>query len=759
VARFGWSALLALLCAGVTCLPLFFGTGLYVGNGTDLPWQHIPLRQWMGETARAGELPLWNPHLFNGYPPWVFRPPWSVNQALWFLSSDPRWILPLHILMQMTWLHLGVQTWMLSRGRSQAAALLAAQTLMLSGFVLGHLYAGHIDILEALSWSPWVLWTFARYHEQRTVAALLGAVLSIFFMLNTGHFHVSYLVLWTAVLWNAARLFAGEWRAGPTLGRYVLQTAQIALASAGLACVYLAPMLQTLGWFNRTSAAGGFDLNLQPLSSWLTWLVPDLMNLHTIPLNWSFYPLWECHAYMGLFVPVLLLGAAVPLRQRRGSLLFVALACLLALGPRTPVYTLYAYADPLLSLFRVPSRFLLPALLALSALIADAWDAPTTEKRSLWLSGLCWLGALSLASWGWWTTMVDVLSAGRALPVFEAQRFPDSLATMRMITALRLVAQGVLFGAATWLCWRRGALRARTALLGLLFLTSVDGSRIAYPYWAQRSAQPPALPAQWVATLQQHPEFRSVVDPGVLGGNWAPPYGVNQLDGGEISALGAYTVAVQAAAGMDEKGGVLFNLFGVNRLTQQLALRYYFSQRPPAQLTPDLRTLQPVQNLGAWWMYVNPAALPRVQAVHRLVPETAPRAYDNLRYLLALPEYPQGVASWRGEPWNGAPVRWELRKARYAGNRVQLEVWLDGPAVLLLADAYVPGWTVKVNGQPQRLLSLNAGLCRGVRLERGSHWVEFTYGIPGGAWAAFVSLATLTSLVLGSLRTLRAAPV
>lgn len=757
MARFGWSAVLALLCATLTCLPLCFGQGQYVGNGTDLPWTHIPLRQWMGETARNGELPLWNPYLFNGYPAWVFRPAWSISHTLWYLSSDAGWILPLHILLHMAWLHLGVQSWLLARGRSRPAALLGAQTLMLSGFVLGHQYAGHIDILEGLAWAPWVLWTFERYHERPSAARLLGAAATIFFMLNTGHFHIAYLVLWTAVVWNGARQLAGEWEVEGGIRAYALHSVQLALVSAGLTCCYLAPMLRTLGWFNRTAVGGGFDLNVQPLSSWLTWLVPDLMNLHSTPLNWSFYPLWECHAYMGLFVPVLLLGAGLS-GQRRGSLLFVVFAALLALGPRTPVYSLYSYADPLLGLFRVPSRFLLPALLAMTVLVAEMWDARLLRTRALWLVAICWLSALLLSSWGFWISLVDVLSAGRALPVFQAQRFPDSLAELRGITALRLVAQGLLFGAAFWLCGRRGVLSGRAALLGVLLLTSLDGARVAYPYWTQRATSP-TLPAEWLTMLRNHPEYRSVVDPQVIGGDWAPPHRVAQLDGGEISALGAYTVAVQAAAGMDEKGGVLFNLFGINRLTEQLSLRYYFSQRAPDQLTADLRRLQPVQSLGGWWMYVNPAALPRVQVVHHLVPETAPRAYDNLRYLLAFPEYPRGVASWRGEPWKGAPVAWELHKARYAGNRVQLEVSLEGAAVLLLADAYVPGWTVQVNGKAHPLLSLNAGLCRGVRLERGTHWVEFSYDIPGLGWAALVSLATLGSLAFLSLRTLRAAPV
>lgn len=746
---------MSLLCAGVTCLPLFFGAGEYVGNGTDLPWVHVPLREWMREAVRSGQWPLWNPHLFNGYPAWVFRPPWSASHLLWYVGSDPRWVLPCHILLHLAWLHLGAQVWLRSRGTSFTGSVLGAQTLMLSGFVLGHLYAGHVDIIEALAWGPWVLFAFERYHSRPSPGRLLLASATIGLMLATGHFHVAYLVLWTGVLYNAARLGGGEWSVSGGMRRYLLQVGHIAVTSAALSCFYLVSMAQTVPWFNR--ASGGFDLTVQPVSSWLTWLVPDLMNLHSTPLNWSLYPLWECHAYMGVLAPVLLVAAGIA-PDRKASLAFVAFALLLALGPPIGLYNAYAHLDPVLRFFRVPSRFLLPALLALSALLAESWDRPQQRRRALGLALLCWGGAAALTNWGAWIALVDGLSAGKALGVFQANRFPDSLEDMRRMTALRLVGQGVLFAAGAWLCLRRSRLSRRWALLGLLGLTSLDGARVAYPYWTQR-AQRTQLPSEWVQLLREQPLYRGVVDPAVTSTDWGPASSVAQVDGYEISALGAYSSGSRASTGTPDDAGVVFHLFGVNRFTDHLSLRYFLTNRGPEQHDPQLAGLTPLRRAGELWIYENPAALPRVQASHRLVPETALLRYDNLRYLMAHPEFPRGVASWRGAPLSLAPGILKVHDARLHLNSITLRVELTHPAVLMLSDAYVPGWSVRVDDHGRPLLVLNSGLARGVQVDAGTHLVEFTYSLPGLWWAGWVSLMTLSTLSILSLRTLRAAAV
>ena len=49
-----------------------------------------------------------------------------------------------------------------------------------------------------------------------------------------------------------------------------------------------------------------------------------------------------------------------------------------------------------------------------------------------------------------------------------------------------------------------------------------------------------------------------------------------------------------------------------------------------------------------------------------------------------------------------------------------------GNGFLVLLDTYLPGWTVKVDGQEQEILRAN-GLYRAVKLGPGEHTLEFDY--------------------------------
>lgn len=85
----------------------------------------------------------------------------------------------------------------------------------------------------------------------------------------------------------------------------------------------------------------------------------------------------------------------------------------------------------------------------------------------------------------------------------------------------------------------------------------------------------------------------------------------------------------------------------------------------------------------------------------------------------------------------------------YSPRHIVLKAEVKTPAVLLLNDRYEGNWQVRVDGQPAPLLRANY-LMRAVRLEPGSHTVEFSYGVPMRMF--YVSLAALgVAFALGAL--------
>jgi hypothetical protein len=81
----------------------------------------------------------------------------------------------------------------------------------------------------------------------------------------------------------------------------------------------------------------------------------------------------------------------------------------------------------------------------------------------------------------------------------------------------------------------------------------------------------------------------------------------------------------------------------------------------------------------------------------------------------------------------------------YASKDIVLKAEAAAPSVLLLNDHFDPEWKVFVDGQPAQLLRCNF-LMRGVRLEPGTHSVEFKFQQPFGL--LFVSLTGIV-LALG----------
>jgi hypothetical protein len=86
------------------------------------------------------------------------------------------------------------------------------------------------------------------------------------------------------------------------------------------------------------------------------------------------------------------------------------------------------------------------------------------------------------------------------------------------------------------------------------------------------------------------------------------------------------------------------------------------------------------------------------------------------------------------------------RVVRYQPHQVEIEADLVAPGLLILSDAYYPGWKVTVDGQPAQLLRANYAL-RGVILPGGMHRVVFRF-VPRSLQLGLV--LTGATLLLGS---------
>ena len=83
-------------------------------------------------------------------------------------------------------------------------------------------------------------------------------------------------------------------------------------------------------------------------------------------------------------------------------------------------------------------------------------------------------------------------------------------------------------------------------------------------------------------------------------------------------------------------------------------------------------------------------------------------------------------------------------------NRVQIQTHASEPGLLILADAYYPGWQADIDGAPASVYPVD-GLLRGVHVEAGFHTVTFTYRSSALQQGAMVSVIALLCLFLAAL--------
>lgn len=145
---------------------LLFGKTLFPGSdeiiyGGDVLTQFYYWKGFLVESIRSGVIPFWNPYNFSGTP-FLAHPsiaafyPLTIIFFLLPLNNAFSWYFFLHFLIA----GLGIY-YLVKRETGILGAVISTVILLFSGFLSSRVYAGHVDILSAISWIPWVFY-FAK---------------------------------------------------------------------------------------------------------------------------------------------------------------------------------------------------------------------------------------------------------------------------------------------------------------------------------------------------------------------------------------------------------------------------------------------------------------------------------------------------------------------------------------------------------------------------------------------------------------------
>ena len=722
---------------------------------SDLTVIHWPnAHQLKAAYEMARQIPLWKNVSLSGMP--------AIANPLAMMYYPPNFLLlrlPINLTFNLLFfLHVylsGVGLYLFLRhglGRSDAASLVAAMLYMLSGKLLAHLAGGHVSLVGAMAWLPWIFLGINQAVTRRSwIASILTAMcLSLQILTHT------QIVIYTAYL---SLLYAGFelWlisRKGQpdrtSLKQSILVLVPIPLLAAALGAVQILPLLELAPYSNRSfSLAQASEHALSIPHLLLGLLLPSARAGH------------EFTIYPGLVMLGLVILSLFGPRDRRFAFFAIvaALGVLLSLGPNGGLFALMYYVAPGWQWMRAAARAWLFINMMLAVLASYGFDFLLHEPGLRRISRGYMLAGFGLAA------ICLLVGGGLILGYGQLSR-----ATVALVL-VPVAGLGII-----WL-YRAGKLSPVLLVTAILALGALDAGSFGRSLIVFKSPEEVfSERAELAQSLREHgkPGTYRIYSPSYsLPQHIAAFYDLETVDGVEPVHLSRYDRFMAVAGGYgDESFSVTIPHFPTDKSLEEglqdivpdarwlglLNTRYVAADFPVEAngLTLD------GQSEGVY-IYRNDLALPRSFAVptFRAVPdgEAAWAALSELDFRREA--VVEGEAGGKVSPAQDASASQELVEAKIAlslPNKIVTEVDLPAPALLILSEMWYPGWVAYDNGEPATILRTNY-LLRGVWLDAGHHSVAWLYRPQSMNWGLRITsgAAFLSALVLVVLARRRAA--
>jgi hypothetical protein len=749
--------------------------GQWILTDTVVPWdaknQSYAFFRFLASSIHAGSMPFWNPYHYGGHPSvadpqsLIFAPVFMIWGLLDASPSMRAFDLIVHAHLLAGGLALGAMGWRM--GWPLPAAVLAAAVFMLGGPASGRLQHTGMILSYALFPPAMLLLSLALERRSVLIAAAFTAVAA---MLTLERNHASLLLCFML-----AAVLIGEIVSATDRRRWLRERRAVLAAIAVVAAVLLAaPLLLTIQFAalsNRPEVPLGtaLEASLYP-ANLASMAVANVMgSLESTQTYWgpNFDTLPEVGAtdrsfnylFVGVTTVIVLLWFGIAggglLRRGRRLLTGVLLVALLyMLGRYTPLYALAFDYVPGIKLFRRPvdGAFVFVAVLAILAghLLADyvREGLPQTPR---WRSVAAALGGVALIAWA----VAFSAKSGHAW---------DSLRQVLKAVPIASAAIAVLWWAARSPRARIAAAAcvATLAAAELVWWNAASSLNAEPPGYYSALERPTGDEAAALAILEREINARHAqgerprVEVVGVSGPWqnlAMTRGLEATNGYNPLRIGWYDRLVSPGETTHIVDQRLFpaSFDGYDcALARELGLEYVVLGRPIEQV-PHLAQ-RPVSDIllagPKVWIYRLTDPEPRVRLISRVMVANVGAEVHAGRFRVN-PASETALIDTGTAPSRSYMPAIENREGNHAQivswspDRVEIEVDSLQPGILVLHEAYYPGWFVEVDGQPARLLRANV-LFRGVEVSEGRHNVVFRF--------APFSLANLRDAAVGLFR-------
>ncbi|HLD94357.1 MAG TPA: hypothetical protein VI703_09180 [Anaerolineales bacterium] len=492
-------------------------------NYSDLSITHYPnavfLRQAITEW---GQIPFWSPQILSGYP-------FAANSlsGLWYPLGWLALLFPLPlgfnlaVIFHLLWSGLGMYLLVRAFGRSHESALFGALAFEALPKVFSHYGAGHLTMIYAISWTPWLLLAEVQSwrHAGNFWLRQPGIVLALIMLADPRW------AAYAGLLWAVFSLTGSPYRWRVKVAAGIKQT----LVATSLAAPMLFPLLEYSQLSTRAQLTPADILAFSlPPAGLFGLLAPQIGGNH------------EWIVYLGVVVLLLAITAILSAKKERMDWLWIGITgftLLFSMGENIPGLNQLARL-PGFSLLRVPPRIWPVASLAVTMLAAGALDAlldAKTDQHAWRLVRLAFTGIIglqagfALAIWFLTATISTAYLWGFAVSL-------AFLLAIHLFSSKRLAAQ--------WL-W------AGLALITLIDLGAADASLFA-PRSTGEVLSEGAAVAEFLA--QQPGQFRVFSPSYSIPQQTAAQYGLELADGVDPLQLRAYVDFMERTTGVGQIG-------------------------------------------------------------------------------------------------------------------------------------------------------------------------------------------------------------
>lgn len=325
----------------------------------------------MRRSLSEGEFPLWRETTFAGAP-FAANPLNKTAYPLQWLAAlvDAGSHLNIMIFIHVGLAAAGMACWMRQIGLLPVAAAVAGGLYAFSPRLLAHAGAGHVDLIYALAWWPWVMLSVrCSMLKPGLQTALMTALLAALMVL--ADLRLSLFALFAAAVYGFDVLL----RLRPKRSHLVRVFAASAASVIILVLLTASVTLPLLGWSPYLTRAA-----LTPQEASIFSFEPLMFVGLILPQHSGAV---ELLAYSGVSALLLaIVGLVAMPRAQWGFLVLIGFGALYALGPNGFLWPfLVSLASPLLW-FRVPARAWFLVVLGICVLAGWGADALAKAKGS-----------------------------------------------------------------------------------------------------------------------------------------------------------------------------------------------------------------------------------------------------------------------------------------------------------------------------------------------------------------------------------------